>query len=222
MFKLINDIETDWKNVFIEWYKNGMFKKVEKNLEEHTNYFPYGKFIFRAFNFVNVKDIKVVILGQDPYHTPSTADGLAFSTYNKKVTPSLKNIFNEIANSKCGTRTNPDLSDLAGQGVLLMNTILTVGAGKPLSHKSFGWQEITNAAIKYISDNNDGAVFLLWGNEAKKRKKLIDTNKHTIFESPHPSPLSAHHGFIGNKHFLLANQTLIKKYNKKKIEWQGC
>lgn len=194
-------------------------KKVEKAYEEIA-VLPNKEKIFRAFELCAPEDVRVVILGQDPYHTPGVADGLAFSTLAiNAIPPSLRNIFKEIS-EEYGTqvRTNPDLSDWAKQGVLLLNTSLTVEAGIANSHADFGWHEFTDAVIKAISDQYEHIVFILWGNYAREKRALIDSAKHLVLESPHPSPLSAHRGFFGNDHFKKANAYLIQ-HGQDSIDW---
>ncbi len=182
--------------------------------------FPPSQKTFRAFELCAPKDVRVVILGQDPYHTPGVADGLAFSTTaDNPVPPSLRNIFKEIADEyKSTVRTNPDLSDWAKQGVLLLNASLTASAGKANSHSDLGWHEFTNAVIRALSTESEHIVFMLWGNYAREKRILIDSSKHLIFESGHPSPLSAHRGFLGNGHFKKANMYL-REHGKSRIAW---
>lgn len=175
--------------------------------------FPPPAKMFRAFDMVAPKDVKVVILGQDPYHTPGVADGLAFSSLpTNPVPPSLLNIYKEIeAEFGCSCPRTPDLTRWAEEGVLLLNASLTVEAGKANSHSEIGWHEFTDAAISIISRTQEHVVFLLWGSYARKKKELIDGTKHLILESAHPSPLSAHKGFLGNGHFKTANAYLKEK-----------
>ena len=164
--------------------------------------------------------VKVVILGQDPYHGPGQAMGLSFSVpADVPVPPSLKNIFKEIE-SDLGIRMSgcPDLRKWAEQGVLLLNAVLTVRCGEPASHSRIGWQEFTDAVIRYLSDNCEGIVFLLWGNYAKSKKNLIDTSRHTVLEAAHPSPL-ARGAFFGCRHFSRTNEILTAE-GKTPIDWQ--
>ena len=181
--------------------------------------YPSINDVFRALNLTSFKNLKVVIIGQDPYHGEGEANGLAFSLNDDvKITPSLRNIFKELDNDLGIKRINKDLSGWAKQGVLLLNNILTVEKDKPLSHKDLGWQEITDYIIKYISDNKENVVFILWGNESQKKSDLIDKNKHYIIRSAHPSPLSASRGFFGSKPFSKTNNYL-KKNNQSIIDW---
>ena len=164
--------------------------------------------------------MKVVILGQDPYHGPGQAMGLSFSVpADVPVPPSLKNIFKEIE-SDLGIRMSgcPDLRKWAEQGVLLLNAVLTVRCGEPASHSRIGWQEFTDAVIRYLSDNREGIVFLLWGNYARSKKNLIDTSRHTVLEAAHPSPL-ARGAFFGCRHFSRTNEILTAE-GKTPIDWQ--
>lgn len=214
-------ITGDWKDIL---YNSNARKKLEKILEiikksSDKIIYPSYENIFRALNLTSFKDVKVVIIGQDPYHGENEANGLSFSINKEvKITPSLRNIFKELEDDLNIKRTNTDLESWAKQGVLLLNSILTVEKDHPLSHSNLGWQEITNFIIKYISDNKENIVFILWGNFAKKYKKIIDSSKHYIIESPHPSPFSARTGFFGSKPFSKTNNYLIKN-NQSAIDW---
>jgi len=169
--------------------------------------FPQNETIFKAFDLCPFDSVKVVIIGQDPYHGPGQANGLCFSVNEDiKPPPSLLNIIKEYKND---IGTEPDLKLLAKCGVLLLNSTLTVVQGKPNSHKDIGWQEYTDSIIKYISDNKSNVVFMLWGNYAKSKSKMIDDTKHTILSATHPSPLGANKGgWFGTKHFSKANAIL--------------
>lgn len=214
-------ITSDWNEIL---YSSNISNKLISilstlNKSKNKDIYPSKENIFRSLNLTSFKDTKVVIIGQDPYHGENEANGLAFSINNDvKITPSLRNIFKELENDLNIKRTNTDLSSWAKQGVLLLNTILTVEKDKPLSHKSLGWEDITNYIIKYISDNKENVVFILWGNFAKEYKKIIDPKKHFIIESPHPSPFSARKGFFGSKPFSKTNNYL-KKNNQSVIDW---
>ncbi len=200
-------------------YFDGLSKKVQAEYGRGVA-LPREENIFRAFQLCPPGSVRVVILGQDPYHTPGVADGLAFSTLpNNPIPPSLQNIYKEIA-SEFGTppRTTPDLSDFAKQGVLLLNASLTVESGRANSHRELGWHEFTDAVIGIISHECEHVVFMLWGNYARQKRTLIDSSKHLILESPHPSPLSAHRGFLGNGHFQKANEYL-EKHGRESITW---
>ena len=178
--------------------------------------------MYNAFNLTPLKDVKVIIIGQDPYHEPNQAMGLSFSVPSGvTLPPSLKNIYKEIE-SETGDKM-PSYGDLTGwakQGVLLLNTVLTVREHLANSHKGKGWEQFTDGVIKKISEQKDGVVFLLWGANARSKKALIDKNKHLILETVHPSPLSAYNGFFGCGHFIKANEYLIS-IGKEPIDWRG-
>ena len=181
--------------------------------------FPPKKLVFSAFT-TNLDDVKVVILGQDPYHTPGAAEGLAFSVPSSQpIPPSLINIYKEI-DSDIGHHNNPSgsLRNWQKQGVLLLNTVLTVEAHRPKSHSGKGWETFTTAVISYLNSNKDNLVFILWGRDARNKKSLINSSKHLILEAAHPSPLSAYNGFFGCKHFSSCNKYL-EEHNKTPIEW---
>lgn len=209
-------IHPTWENILKDEFEKPYFKDLIKFVKQEYStqtIFPPGPFIFRAFNECKFDDLKVVILGQDPYHTPGVANGLSFSANpDKKVPPSLQNIYKEL-NSDLGKPipNNPDLTKWAKQGVLLLNATLTVRAGQAGSHQGKGWEEFTNAVIKIISDKKENLVFILWGAYAQKKESLIDTSKHYIIKSTHPSPFSAHNGFFGSKPFSKANDYLKSK-----------
>jgi len=188
-----------------------LLKKVERSYL-NDEIFPKKEMVFRAFEVCNLFDLKVVILGQDPYHTPGVANGLAFSTFEyNPIPPSLRNIFKEIS-LEFGEKSsiNPDLSRWSEQGVLLLNTSLTVKKGEPMSHKNIGWENFTNFVIQKISVKKEKIVFILWGNFARSKKEHILKKDHLILESAHPSPFSANSGFFGNNHFKLCNEFLLK------------
>ncbi len=183
--------------------------------------FPESKNILRAFSLTPFSRVKVVILGQDPYHNDGQANGLSFSVKDGvAVPPSLKNIYKEIESDIGVTKdfSHGNLEDWARQGVFLLNAILTVVAHIPASHQRKGWEEFTDMVIKTISDKHEHVVFMLWGNYARSKKLLIDENKHLILEAPHPSPFSVHSGFFGCKHFSKCNEYLNKNH-KKAIVW---
>ena len=216
-------IESSWKDVLKDEFDKEYFKKLSDFVkEEYQNkkIFPPGPYIFRAFNDCPFDKVEVVILGQDPYHTPGVAHGLAFSANEgQRVPPSLQNIYKEI-NKELGKPIpkSPDLSRWAKQGVLLLNATLTVEAGKAGSHQHKGWEEFTDAVIKTISDKKENVVFLLWGAYAQKKEELIDSSKHLVLKSAHPSPFSADRGFFGNNHFIKTNEYL-KEHGKLEIDW---
>ena len=184
---------------------------------KHKTIFPSKNEIFKALNTTDFEDISVVILGQDPYHRKGQAHGLAFSVAsNTTIPPSLKNILKEINTDlpKGTSIRSGDLTSWAKQGVLLLNSVLTVQEGQPTSHAHKGWEQFTDAIIQKISDRHENIVFLLWGNYAKKKGSVIDRSKHCVLESSHPSPLGAYRGFIGCRHFSQTNNYLQKKSKK--------
>lgn len=186
---------------------------------ENKTIFPPKQLVFSAFA-TDLNEVKVVILGQDPYHTPGAAEGLAFSVPPRQpVPPSLVNIYKEIdVDIGHHANTTGSLRNWQAQGVLLLNTVLTVEAHKPKSHSGKGWEIFTTEVIKYLNSTRPHLVFILWGRDARNKKSLIDSGKHLILESPHPSPLSAHAGFFGNHHFSKTNE-FLEKYGLQKINW---
>lgn len=192
---------------------------LEKEKKLGKEIFPRTDNIFRALELVSPEDVKVVVVGQDPYHNINQANGLAFSVNkNNKITPSLKNIYREIKrdlNSK--TLQNGDLTQIAKQGVLFLNSVLTVEAHKPGSHLNIGWQEITDSIISLLSSEKN-IVFMLWGNSAQLKEKFIDLNSNLVLKTSHPSPLSAYRGFIGSRPFSKCNK-FLKSKGKKIIDW---
>ena len=216
-------IESSWKNAlageFGKPYFESLVRFLHKEKAEGQTIYPPGSQIFRAFDLTPVNDLKVVILGQDPYHGPGQAHGLSFSvSAGVPAPPSLKNIFKEIE-SDLGVRMSgyPDLEKWARQGVLLLNAVLTVRAGAAASHSKIGWEEFTDAVIRYISDNCEGVVFLLWGNFARSKSVLIDRSRHHVLEAAHPSPL-ARGAFFGCRHFSQTN-ALLQSQGKTPIDW---
>lgn len=206
-------IEENWKQVLADEFEKEYFTKLKLFLiDEKKKYrvFPAGFDIFNAFKFTPFNNVKVVIIGQDPYHGPNQAHGLCFSVQKDvDIPPSLVNIYKEIKNDlNIPMPSHGNLEDWAKQGVLLLNATLTVRAHQAGSHQKKGWELFTDAAIKAISENREGVVFLLWGAYAQAKTKIIDSSKHHILKAPHPSPLSAHRGFLGCKHFSIANKIL--------------
>ncbi len=220
---LIKKTGKSWNPFFEEEFQKDYFKSLLDYIScerEQNTIFPGHNEVFKAFMLTPLSKIKVVIIGQDPYHGLGQANGLAFAVHkNVKMPPSLKNIFKEMTHDiGCSFPTHGDLSHWAKQGVLLLNTILTVRKSKPGSHKNQGWELFTNNAIEYVSLKKRKVVFFLWGNHAKQKKELIN-DRHLVLEAPHPSPFSAYNGFFGCKHFSIANEFLIK--NKlKPIQWE--
>ncbi len=216
-------IEESWKKVLIDEFQKPYFSGLKNFLvEEKKRYtiYPPGSLIFNAFNKTPFDKVKVVLLGQDPYHGKGQAHGLCFSVPDGiKPPPSLINIFKEI-NSDTGTPIprSGNLERWADQGVMLLNAILTVRAGQASSHREHGWEQFTDAVIKTISEQKTGIVFLLWGKYARSKKILIDSSKHLILEAPHPSPFSADYGFFGCRHFSKTNNYL-KQQGKEPIVW---
>ena len=216
-------IESSWKSALAEEFGKPYFESLVRFLHKEKSdgqtIYPPGSQIFRAFDLTPVNELKVVILGQDPYHGPGQAHGLSFSvSAGIPAPPSLKNIFKEIE-SDLGVKMSgyPDLEKWARQGVLLLNAVLTVRAGAAASHSKIGWEEFTDAVIRYISDNCEGVVFLLWGNFARSKSVLIDSSRHHVLEAAHPSPL-ARGAFFGCRHFSQAN-ALLKAQGKSPIDW---
>lgn len=216
-------IEESWKNILAdEWKKDYFVKLTEFIRNEYATgqIFPPGKEIFAAFDATPFDDVKVVIIGQDPYHDVNQANGLCFSVRDGiPFPPSLLNIFKEIQND-IGTPIpqSGDLSRWAKQGVLLLNSTLTVRAHNAGSHQNKGWEQFTDEVILQLAQRKENLVFILWGAYAIKKGAFINRMKHLVLTSPHPSPLSAHRGFFGNKHFSTANEYLIK-HGKTPITW---
>ena len=216
-------IEQSWKNALAGEFEKTYFASLVRFLHDEKaagkKIFPPGSQIFRAFDLTPVQDVKIVILGQDPYHGPGQAHGLSFSVpKNRPAPPSLKNIFKEIE-SDLGVKMSgyPDLEKWARQGVLLLNSILTVRAGEAASHSRIGWEEFTDAVIRYISDNCSGVVFMLWGNFARSKRDLVDRSRHYVLEAAHPSPL-ARGAFFGCRHFSQANSILTSQ-GRTPVDW---
>ncbi len=191
-----------------------------KNEYKNKTIYPKEKDIFRAFNLLSPTKVKVVIIGQDPYHGANQANGLAFSvTSNVKVPPSLKNIYKELVDdTNCGIPINGNLTSWAEQGVLLINSVMTVEKAAAHSHKNKGWEVFTDSVIRKLSSEYEKLVFILWGGPSQKKEQLIDISKHLVLKAPHPSPLSSYRGFFGSKPFSKTNDYL-KIHNKKKINW---
>jgi uracil-DNA glycosylase len=220
------DLEPSWLEVLHDEFEKDYMRKLKQFLKEEKEaghkVYPKGSDIFNAFNKTPFDKLKVLILGQDPYHGPNQAHGLSFSV-QKGITPppSLKNIYKELATDIPGYSipNHGELTEWAEQGVMLLNATLTVQAGSPGSHQKKGWEEFTDKVIKTISDKREGIVFILWGSFAQAKAELIDHKKHFIIKSPHPSPFSADRGFFGSKPFSKTNEILIKE-GKKPIDWQ--
>ena len=211
-----------WKEFLAGEFEKPYFKELAAFLHEeyeHKTVFPRKELVFSAFT-TDLNDVKVAILGQDPYHTPGAAEGLAFSVPSSQpIPPSLVNIYKEIdADIGHHALLSGSLRAWQKQGVLLLNTVLTVEAHRAGSHRGKGWETFTTATISYLSGVRPHLVFLLWGRDARGKKGLIDASRHLILESAHPSPLSAHNGFFGNHHFSRCNEFLIE-HGMEPIEW---
>lgn len=217
-------IGNDWDEILKKEYKKSYFiNLMTKVKQEYDNYEVYPKFndIFNAFNYTPFSKVKVVILGQDPYHNPNEAHGFSFSVpLGKKVPKSLQNIFKEInTDIEEFNPTHGNLISWVKQGVLLLNTVLTVRENDPGSHKNLGWEVFTDFIIQQLDKKEEPVVFLLWGNFAKNKEKLIKNRIHLVLKSAHPSPLSAYRGFYGCRHFSKANE-FLKKNDIKPINWK--
>lgn len=215
--------DESWRGFLEEEFSKAYFKKLADFLHEEyekKTIFPEKGSVFRAF-LTDLNKIKVVILGQDPYHTPGVADGLAFSVKKggKYIAPSLLNIYKEI-DADMGEHMNPDgdLSSWQEQGVLLLNNVLTVEAHKAGSHRGKGWEIFSKNCVEYLNRNRENLVFILWGRDARSKKVLIDQERHLVLESAHPSPLSAHNGFFGSRPFSKTNEYLKSK-GLEEIKW---
>lgn len=216
-------IEKSWKSALKSEFNKEYFKKLTSFVRGEYlkgGIYPDPKDVFRAFDLCTFENVRVVIIGQDPYHGPNQANGLCFAVHDEiALPPSLKNIFKEIQNDLGVTpEQNGDLSRWAKQGVLLLNATLTVRANTPGSHQNKGWEQFTDSVIQKLSDEREHLVFLLWGNYAKQKGKIIDRSKHLVLECQHPSPFSAYNGFFGSKHFSKANKYL-RGLGEKEIDW---
>ncbi len=225
MSKLFKGVDISWKPFIESEFQKSYMQEIKSFLincsQNREVIYPHPKDIFKSLELTSFSNLKVVILGQDPYHGPNQAHGLAFSVRkNVSIPPSLNNIFKEISKDlKCNKRLSGDLTNWAKQGVLLLNTCLTVSPSKPGSHAKLGWQKFTDAIIKAV-DTKDNVVFLLWGSYAQRKKDLLINKNNLVLEAPHPSPLSAHRGFFGCRHFSKAND-FLKKKNIKEIDWSS-
>ncbi len=214
----------NWQTIIRQQQKQGYFKSLQKRLDIEYNtktiYPPRDK-LYRAFELTKYDNLKVVIIGQDPYHKANQAQGLAFSTpLDMKNPPSLVNIFKEIKSdiAKPSVNIDGDLTAWAKQGILLINTILSVEESKPKSHQNIGWEIFTTNIIEHINREFEDIIFILWGADAISKKKFLDSDRHHILTSPHPSPLSSYRGFFGSKHFSKTNEILIG-LGKEPIVW---
>ena len=223
MTKVAPVIEESWKVILNKEFESDYFTQLkQKLLEEKKLYvvYPPGSQIFSAFNYTPVEKVKVVIIGQDPYHGPGQANGLCFSVSEGiKKPPSLENIFKEL-NDDLGIPVpgSGNLEKWAKQGVLLLNASLTVRANSPNSHQDIGWHIFTDEVIKQLNEHKTGLVFLLWGKFAQSKEVFIDTSRHHILKAAHPSPFSAYNGFMGCKHFSRTNE-ILRKAGSPEIDW---
>ena len=219
MFKLTRNWFEVLKDEFDKPYYKNLEQFLEKEFRTKTIY-PPAEQVFSALNAVKFDDVKVVIIGQDPYHEPGQAQGLCFSVpKTEKIPPSLVNIYKEIESDigqKCAS--HGDLTQWARQGVLLLNSVLTVRAHQAFSHRGMGWEQLTTTIVQKLNDREKPVVFLLWGASAGKLSQFIDEKKHLVLKCAHPSPLSAYNGFFGCKHFSRANQFLIS-HGMEPIDW---
>ena len=215
-------IGNDWDDILKDVYQKEYFGKIKDKVRyeyNHKTIFPPANKVFYALRMKPYKSVKVVILGQDPYHGVGEANGLCFSVnHGIKMPPSLNNIYKELYSDLGITRTDTDLTDWASQGVLLLNSVLTVEKDKPASHKFVGWEEFTDEIIMKLNDHDTPIVFILWGNFAKSKIKYITNPKHLIISSSHPSPFSVNYGFFGSKPFSKTNE-FLRKNNLEEIKW---
>lgn len=219
------ELEATWLvelgSEFDQDYMHKLKAFLQQEKAAHKEIYPPGKLIFNALNTTPLDEVKVVILGQDPYHGPGQAHGLCFSVLpGVAIPPSLVNIYKELESDLAIKRTKHGcLTHWAEQGVLLLNSVLTVEKAQAASHQGKGWEHFTDKIISVLNEKSSGLVFLLWGSYAQKKGQFIDRKKHLVLQSPHPSPLSAHRGFLGNKHFSQAN-AYLEKIGKQSIDWQ--
>ncbi|AZP03410.1 uracil-DNA glycosylase [Jeotgalibaca ciconiae] len=217
-------IHNEWQEILQEEFQAPYYQQLrmflKQEYEEQTIY-PVMQDIWQAFELTPYNDVKVLILGQDPYHGPNQAHGLSFSVQKGvKIPPSLRNIYKELEEDLGIKPANHgDLTSWAKQGIFLLNTVLTVRQGQAYSHRGKGWEMLTDAVIRALNNRKEPVIFLLWGNASIAKKALIDTQKHIVLTSPHPSPLSAHRGFFGSKPFSKINDALID-LGEEPIDWQ--
>lgn len=224
MITLSIPIRNNWQPIIEEVASTPTYQKLREFLkEEYSTYtiFPTMENIWTAFQWTDYEDVKVVILGQDPYHGEGQAHGLSFSVQPQvKIPPSLRNIYKELEDDLGISPVNHGyLKSWAEQGVFLLNAVLTVRSGEANSHRGKGWEELTDFAIASLNEREEPIVFILWGASARKKQALIDTDKHYVITSAHPSPLSAHRGFLGSKPFSKTNE-LLEAFGQEPIDWQ--
>lgn len=223
MNKVEPTIEESWKDILTDEFSAEYFQQLCSflvNERKNQRIYPPESKVFEAFNLTPFHDVKVVIIGQDPYHGEGQAHGLCFSVPEGiRIPPSLRNIFKEIQSDlSIEPAVNGNLEKWARQGVLLLNATLTVRAEQAGSHQKKGWEQFTDAVIRKVSEEGSGIIFMLWGAYAERKADLIDASKHHILKAPHPSPLSAHRGFFGCSHFSSAN-TILRKQGQEEVEW---
>ena len=217
-------LDPSWKNRLESEFSQPYMISLRQFLLERKGagavIYPPGDFIFNAMNSTPFEAVKVVILGQDPYHGPGQAHGLCFSVLDGvAIPPSLINIYKELEADLGSARpVNGNLQNWAGQGVLLLNAVLTVEQGRAGAHQGKGWEEFTDRIVSELNESRDGLVFMLWGSYAMKKGAMIDRSKHLVLTAPHPSPLSAHRGFLGCRHFSKANEWLVQ-HGQSPVEW---
>ena len=221
---MIDLLKNDWRQLLADEFHKDYFKTLEdfvRHERQHETVYPAEENVFNALNHTAYKDVKVLLIGQDPYHGPGQAHGLSFSVpEGQALPPSLRNIYKELE-SDLGIKTsrNGNLSLWARQGVLLLNTSLTVRAGEAASHAGKGWETFTDAILARLNEREEPLIFLLWGGHARKKRKGITKPHHKIIESAHPSPLSAHRGFFGSRPFSKINQ-ILREMKKAEIDWE--
>lgn len=217
-------LNNDWQSVLSREFEQSYFVELQDFLEVEYNreeVFPPKEDVFNAFNYTSYEGVKVVILGQDPYHDNNQAHGLCFSVQKGvKIPPSLRNIYKELnSDLGCSIPSHGNLEKWANQDVLMLNAVLTVKAHEAASHAKIGWHNFTDAVISLMNERTESVIFVLWGNFARSKKKLINNDRHIIIESAHPSPLAARRGFFGSKPFSKINESLVT-LNKTPIDWQ--
>lgn len=221
------EMEQSWKSHLADEFRKPYMQELKdflrRELAKSKTIYPRGREYFNAFNSTPFDEVKVVVLGQDPYHGPGQAHGLCFSVQDGvDIPPSLVNIFKEIQNDLClqpSHFTTGCLKPWAAQGVLLLNSVLTVEAGRAASHQGRGWELFTDRAVQLLNEKKDNVVFMLWGAYAQKKGAVIDEKRHLVLRAPHPSPLSAHRGFLGCRHFSKANDYLVR-HGLEPIDWR--
>jgi uracil-DNA glycosylase len=217
-------LKPKWQEILKDEFEKPYMEEIrtflKDELNNNRNIYPPLPQVFRVFSLVDYDEVKVVILGQDPYHQPGQANGLAFAVREGIAKPpSLQNIFKEIKEDLQTVPSSPSLEGWAKQGVFLLNTVLTVRANEPLSHRQKGWEFFTDRVIELLNEREKPMVFILWGSQAQSKGRLITNPQHLVLKAPHPSPLSAHRGFLGCKHFSLTNE-FLGKIGYKPVDWK--